>query len=73
MSVSPYRQNKFCYQFVERIISAHGKEGISYPNLIRECLTKFDVSRGSVEKFINDFYVETGEYMIKDGILIKKR
>jgi hypothetical protein len=71
MPSNPNRPLRECRQSIDLTLQRGLKKvgSLSYKDLVRESLLHFDVSQRFVEKFINEFYIDEGKVIIKDGVL----
>lgn len=67
-------QRKKCLNYIDMVFSAllKGKiDRVNYKETVKFCLLNFEVSQSTIEKFINDFYLETPDFVIENGIIKK--
>lgn len=71
MVANPLKEEQNCRLHINKIIEGSKGNPIDYLLLVKQCLLKYAVSRGMVETFIKDFYIETGEIEMDKGMMIK--
>ena len=69
MPTNPEKEKQRARMFVDEFLRSKKKGGISKKGLIRETILKYAVGPESINKFINDFYVDEGVVFEEDGIL----
>lgn len=72
MPANPFKDEQLCRAEIDHLLTKLSKGKIpemDYKFLVKTCLVKFPVSRKMVETFINDFYVETKEVSLEEGLL----
>jgi hypothetical protein len=72
MSKNPNEEDRLCRAAIDNKLSKLIKGKIPfivYKDLVRECLITYAVSRGSIETFIQDFYIETKDLLLDNGSL----
>ena len=68
MVTNPSRENYLARNFInERVDIILKGVDCDYKLLIKEILLKFAVTRGSIETFLKEFYIETGIIKIDEG------
>lgn len=71
MPVNHNKENLLARQAINNFLNGKGEEGFLYVDLAKEILLNFAVSETMIEKFINNYYVKTGEYRNEDGFMKK--
>lgn len=71
---NPFKEERECRATIDETLSKVMKGKISfltYTHFVKACLIKYAVSRSMVEKFINDFFIETGDIVLDNNELKK--